>query len=42
MEQTLRTPSTPQPVTTRQAWLLVGAAAVAWLLAYNVIQPLAD
>jgi hypothetical protein len=42
MEQTLRTPSTPQPATTGRAWLLVGAAAVAWLIAYNVIQPLAD
>lgn len=42
MEQTLRTPSTPQPITTRQAWLLVGAAAVVWLIAYNVIQSLAD
>ncbi len=42
MEQTLRTPSTPQPATTGRAWLLVGIAAVAWLLAYNLIQPLAD
>ncbi len=42
MEQTLRTPSTPPPATTGRAWLLVGTAAVAWLLAYNVIQPLAD
>ena len=42
MEQTLRTPSTPQPATAGRAWLLVGAAAVAWLIAYNLIQPLAD
>ncbi len=42
MEQTLSTPSTPQPATSGRAWLLVGAAAVAWLIAYNLIQPLAD
>jgi len=42
MEQTLRTPSTPQPATSVRAWLLVGAAAVAWLIAYNVIEPLAN
>ncbi len=42
MEQTLSTPSTPQPATTGRAWLLVSAAVVAWLIAYNVIQPLAD
>jgi uncharacterized membrane protein YraQ (UPF0718 family) len=42
MEQTLKTPSTPQPATSGRAWLLVATAAVVWLLAYNVIQPLAD
>jgi uncharacterized membrane protein YraQ (UPF0718 family) len=41
MAQTVRT-HTPVPATTGRAWLIVGAAAVAWLLAYNVIQPLAD
>jgi uncharacterized protein len=42
MEQTLRTPSTPQPTTARRAWLIVGAAAISWLVAYNLIQSLAD
>ncbi len=42
MEQTLSTPSTPQPVTARRAWLLVGAAAMSWLVAYNVIESLAN
>ncbi len=42
MEQTLRSPADASRRTTTRAWLLVGAAAVLWLIAYNLIQPLAN
>ncbi|MEI7771785.1 MAG: permease, partial [Chloroflexales bacterium] len=41
MAQTFST-HTPVPATTGRAWLLVGVAAIVWLIAYNLIQPLAD
>ncbi|NTV64821.1 MAG: permease [Oscillochloris sp.] len=40
MAQTLSTPTAP--AADRRAWLLVAGAAVAWLILYNLIQPLAE
>jgi uncharacterized membrane protein YraQ (UPF0718 family) len=42
MAQTLRTPAGAGRSADLRAWLLVAGAAVAWLVAYNLIQPLAD
>ncbi len=39
MEQTLATPSRRSST---QAWIIVIAAAIGWLIAYNLIQPLAN
>ncbi|NTU78245.1 MAG: permease [Chloroflexales bacterium] len=42
MAQTLPSPARASRGTDVRAWLTVAGAAVAWLIAYNVIQPLAD
>lgn len=42
MAHTLTTPTAPAATANRRAWLIVAGAAVAWLIAYNVIQPLAE
>lgn len=42
MADILITPTTPRPTANRRAWLIVVSAAVLWLVAYNLIQPLAD
>lgn len=42
MAQTLRTPARAGRNGDTRAWLLVAGAAVAWLVAYNLLQPLAD
>lgn len=42
MAQTLRSPAGAGRNADTRAWLLVAGAAVAWLVAYNRIQPLAD
>ncbi|MFQ3663034.1 MAG: permease [Chloroflexaceae bacterium] len=42
MEQTLHSPAVATRRANARAWLLVAAAAVLWLVAYNLIQPLAN
>jgi uncharacterized membrane protein YraQ (UPF0718 family) len=42
MADILITPSTPHATTERRTWLIVAGAALLWLVAYNIIQPLAD
>lgn len=42
MAQTLRAPAGAGRAADTRAWLLVAGAAAAWLVAYNLIQPLAD
>lgn len=42
MAQTATTPVLPPVSGDRRAWLLVGGAALFWIGAYNIIQPLAD
>jgi uncharacterized membrane protein YraQ (UPF0718 family) len=42
MAQTLPSPARASRGTDVRAWLLVAVAALAWLAAYNIIQPLAD
>jgi uncharacterized membrane protein YraQ (UPF0718 family) len=42
MAQTLHSPAGAGRTADTRAWLLVAGASVAWLVAYNLIQPLAD
>jgi uncharacterized protein len=42
MAELLITPTTPRSPRNHRAWLIVVSAAVLWLVAYNLIQPLAD
>jgi uncharacterized membrane protein YraQ (UPF0718 family) len=42
MAQTLHSPAGTGRTAGTRAWLLVAGASVAWLVAYNLIQPLAD
>ena len=42
MAQILHSPAGTGRTADTRAWLLVAGASVAWLVAYNLIQPLAD
>ena len=42
MTQSLSQPTPAPTIRSRRTWLIVAAATVAWLIAYNLVQPLAD
>ncbi|NNJ11651.1 permease [Chloroflexales bacterium ZM16-3] len=42
MAQTISTPTASPSGAARRLWLIIAGAALAWLAAYNIIQPLAD